>query len=387
MKKNIYFLCVSLFTVFGEMIVQAQSAPENFDVGIFPCGTFDQTNTANQQFEVAIKPNQAFPAIPAAAELNFYVEVPLAKINGDEVYGIAENQLNGGTEAFQSAFELCNKSFCAFVYNGSGINLSLYPVNTWKFVFTVTIANIAPGVASDYIISDQNSCLYSSFEVRTALNVLFYNEFLPVSSMGSLPVRLMSFTAEKSGDKDSQLNWVTATESNSSYFGIERSFDKINWQPVGKVNAAGNSQLILNYQFTDKNVTNGITSGNVTAYYRLKMVDLDGSFKYSPIQSVNFGKLGDESIVANEGEFIVYPNPASEGVHVEWDANQVDQPTLLEFYDVSGKLIFSEKVEDQTSQLYVDFTKTNIEAGLCLMRVMSGDKPIQFKQIVVGKNH
>jgi hypothetical protein len=115
------------------------------------------------------------------------------------------------------------------------------------------------------------------------------------------------------------------------------------------------------------------------------MVDLDGAFEYSPIESVNFGNGRD--VVPEENEFLVYPNPASEGIHVEWDANQLDQPTALEFYDVSGKLIFSEKVEDQTSQHYVDFTKTNIETGLCLMRVMSGDKAIQFKQIVVGKNH
>jgi hypothetical protein len=165
---------------------------------------------------------------------------------------------------------------------------------------------------------------------------------------------------------------------------VERSIDKINWKAVGKVMAAGNSQIVLNYNFIDNNVNAG-TQPDLIVYYRLKMIDRDDSFEYSPIESVIFGNGRDA--LPEAGELLVFPNPASEGIHVEWDANQVDQPTALEFYDVSGKLIFSDKVGDQTSEHYVDFTKTNIEAGLCLMRVMSGDKAIQYKQIVVGKNH
>jgi len=199
-----------------------------------------------------------------------------------------------------------------------------------------------------------------------------------------LPVKLISFSAEKSGDKSAQLTWSTASESNSSYYNVERSYDKITWKTAGQVKAGGNSQIVLNFNFLDNDVYDGKSSSQI-AYYRLKMVDLDNSFEYSPIESVNFGKASD-AIVTNH-EFVVYPNPASEGIHVQWDAAQPDQPTSLEFYDVSGKLIYTEKVDDQTNQQYVDFTKTNIQTGLCLMRVMSGDKAIEYKQIVVGQNH
>jgi len=113
---------------------------------------------------------------------------------------------------------------------------------------------------------------------------------------------------------------------------------------------------------------------------------LDGSYEYSPIESVKFGN-SSRDVVDNTADFFVYPNPASEGIHVEWDADQVKQPTSLEFYDLSGKLVYTEKVEDQTDQHYVDFTKTNIQSGLVLMRVMSGDESINYKQIVVGKDH
>ncbi len=200
-----------------------------------------------------------------------------------------------------------------------------------------------------------------------------------------LPINLLSFNAKKSSDnKSAELVWSTASEANSSYFGIERSTDKINWKTIGNVNAAGNSQIVLNYQYLDKNVNLG-SQANAIIYYRLKMVDLDGTFEYSPIESVNFENGRD--VVAEDNTFLVYPNPATEGIHVEWSSSLVDQPTQLEFYDISGKLVHVEKVGDQTNEQYVDFTKANIQSGLCLMRVMSGDKPIQYKQIVVGQDH
>jgi len=141
----------------------------------------------------------------------------------------------------------------------------------------------------------------------------------------------------------------------------------------------------MNYQYLDQDVYSGVSS-KLTVYYRLKMVDLDGSYEYSPIESVIFGNnLRDVEDYADD--FFVYPNPASEGIHVEWDADQLKQPTSLEFYDLSGKLVYTEKVEEQTDQKYVDFTKTNIQSGLVLMRVLSGDETINYKQIVVGKSY
>lgn len=197
-----------------------------------------------------------------------------------------------------------------------------------------------------------------------------------------LPVKLLSFGAEKSGEKNAHLNWSSASEINSNYFAIERSFDKVKWSEIGKVNAAGNSQIVTNYQYMDVGVYNGVAS-QLNVHYRLRMVDIDGTFEYSPIETVNFGK--SQSIV-NSREFLVYPNPASEGVHIQWDANQVDQPTSLEFYDLSGKLVLVEPVPDQTNQQYVDFTKSTMGTGLYLLRIMNGDQPIEHKQIVVGQH-
>jgi hypothetical protein len=196
----------------------------------------------------------------------------------------------------------------------------------------------------------------------------------------TLPIELISFKAQKFNDRNSLLTWSTASEINSSHFQVQRSFDKKTWANVGRVNAAGNSQLIENYQFVDQNVYNGVDS-RLNVYYRLQMFDLDGRNKLSPIENVIFGN--DKSTAA---QFSVYPNPASDGVQVEWDANNLDQPTSLEVYDVTGKLVYVQKVSDNTNQDYIDFKLANIHSGLFLLRIMNGTDAIGTKQIVVGQN-
>lgn len=200
-----------------------------------------------------------------------------------------------------------------------------------------------------------------------------------VQAITPLPITLVSFRADKFQERSSHLTWATASESNSSHFIVQSSTDKKSWTNLGSVKAAGNSQIIENYEFFDYNVYNGRDS-RLTVYYRLQMVDLDGQVKTSPAESVVFGNG-----IAPGRDFVVYPNPASDGVQVEWDANRIDQPTALEFYDVQGKLVYTQKVSDNTNQEYIDFGQTTILPGLYLLRILNGQEPLDFKQIVVGQ--
>lgn len=194
-----------------------------------------------------------------------------------------------------------------------------------------------------------------------------------------LPLNLLSFTADKSGTRDALLTWTTANEENTSHFQIQRSLDKKSWYDAGSISAAGFSIDIKNYSFLDYQVYNGLDR-RFTVYYRLKMVDLDGRKTLSPIQSVVYGAE------ANKGrEFVIYPNPASDGLQVEWDAQRDVQPTALEFFDIAGKLVYSQVVSDNTNQEYIDFSKSTIQPGLYLLRILNGDEPLDYKQVVVGQ--
>jgi hypothetical protein len=195
-----------------------------------------------------------------------------------------------------------------------------------------------------------------------------------------LPISLVSFKAEKFQERSTYLTWTTVSEINSSHFIVQRSTDKKVWTSVGKVNAAGNSQFVENYEFIDQNVYNGIDS-RLSVYYRLQMVDLDGQMKNSPLENVIFGNDAGKS---SDLSLLVYPNPASDGVQVEWNAQNDVQPTLLELYDITGKLVLSQKVSENANQEYIDFGLAKIDAGVYLLRILNGTEPIEHQQIVVG---
>lgn len=97
------------------------------------------------------------------------------------------------------------------------------------------------------------------------------------STVVSLPIELKSFTATTESNSV-VLKWQTATEINSNYFDVERSDDGQFFFSLAKVNASGNSSLPVSYSFTDTKLSNNNGS---QIFYRLKLVDKDGSTKYS----------------------------------------------------------------------------------------------------------
>ena len=119
------------------------------------------------------------------------------------------------------------------------------------------------------------------------------------------PVELLSLNAEIIG-KNVQLNWITATETNSYGFSIERSRNNSSFEEVGFVNAAGNSSSIKNYKFVDNLTVSG------KYYYRLKQIDMDGTFEYSPEVEVSINNPDDFSLSQN------YPNPFNPSTKVKY---------------------------------------------------------------------
>jgi uncharacterized repeat protein (TIGR01451 family) len=115
-----------------------------------------------------------------------------------------------------------------------------------------------------------------------------------------LPVVLTAFTASAVQNRDAQLSWTTASEVNSAYFDIERSFDGTTYVKVGQVAAQGNTTLASTYAFTDAGVASRSTGA---VYYRLKQVDLDAKVAYSPVRTISFSKTASPALS-------LYPNPA-----------------------------------------------------------------------------
>jgi zinc metalloprotease ZmpB len=134
-----------------------------------------------------------------------------------------------------------------------------------------------------------------------------------------LPVEWVRFEARKA-NTTTELSWQTASERGADYFAIERSSSDTHWQPIGRVAAKGDSQVLNNYQFTDQQPLKG------TNYYRLQQVDRDGEVSYSNIVQVEF-----DAALSLE----MYPNPASQLLYVVLTA----ESGVIQIYDWAGQLV------------------------------------------------
>lgn len=136
-----------------------------------------------------------------------------------------------------------------------------------------------------------------------------------------LPVDLISFEATPVKNEKVKLNWVTASEENSSHFEVERSPDGENFAKIGIVNSAGNTINIQNYELLDERPFVG------SNYYRLRQVDVDGSFSYSETKLV--------SILPTGQKITVYPNPAKNVIFIDG----FETTGQLVIYDELGKVV------------------------------------------------
>ncbi|RLD59051.1 MAG: hypothetical protein DRJ01_11810, partial [Bacteroidetes bacterium] len=147
-------------------------------------------------------------------------------------------------------------------------------------------------------------------------------------SPGFLPIELFSFKAERVSSQV-VLRWETASEYNNDYFTIERSTNAIDFNPIEKVEGAGNSNNILNYEVTDINPFSG------TSYYRLKQTDFDGKYSYSYIVSVN---KGNDNLF--EKPFNYYVN--NQFLYIKLNENYFNMKLVIA--DITGRKLFNKNI-------------------------------------------
>lgn len=140
-------------------------------------------------------------------------------------------------------------------------------------------------------------------------------------SSGVLPITLQSFTASINLNNTVDLKWITTLEMNSSYFVIERQSGDNQYIVIDTVRAVNNGSFSTTYNAKDNSPLNG------TNIYRLKMIDINGEYRYSALVSVN---------VSNSKVPTIYPNPAKTVLHISKGTEFVKQVTI---YDFLGKVI------------------------------------------------
>lgn len=188
----------------------------------------------------------------------------------------------------------------------------------------------------DYCISDNNLppaarvTVFLTYPGQT-INASSTHITCTIASAGPTPVVLSSFTAQRNENNDVILSWTTQQEINSSFFSIERSYNNANFGEVGIVTAAGNSSIVHSYSFNDNSNNNTNES-----FYRIKMVDKDGRFTYTPIRTVSGSSA--------TADYKIYPNPAIGNSKIT--ISQLSGPSVIKVFDYSGRMIKSVSVNN-----------------------------------------
>lgn len=149
----------------------------------------------------------------------------------------------------------------------------------------------------------------------------------------TLPIELIYFNAECISNQLVDVSWTTASQTNNSYFTVEKSMDGITFDVIDSVKGAGTSNQSLNYSIKDLNLKNNLN------YYRLNQIDFNGNHQYSNIIESSCG------LSAND--FISYPNPTFESLAVKGNGR-------VSIYNMLGETIYSSIVEEQMN---VDLSK------------------------------
>ncbi|MEM6261202.1 MAG: T9SS type A sorting domain-containing protein [Bacteroidota bacterium] len=141
-----------------------------------------------------------------------------------------------------------------------------------------------------------------------------------------LPVTLSTFEVIATPEGHGLLQWVTASEENSHFFEVQRSQTGRDFSPIGEVAAAGNASEEVSYEFIDANPFPSIS------YYRLKMVDLDGQFEYSPVVQLRTDGYNSFSLLQ------AFPSPADQQVSFQVNIPSPG-PLNLSIFSTDGRII------------------------------------------------
>jgi len=271
---------------------------------------------------------------------------------------------NGGTVSWK--YENCGDAVTSVAFNDPASVLAasswgaldnstpdLYVFKVWEGNIPVFTINTNGSFFDDALSIDGSTLITSGKAVHARAfgnGGLAYNVFVDTSDT-NVPVELESFTGKVTG-RNVTLEWITATELNNLGFEIQKSFNS-KFQTIGFIEGYGTTTEIQSYFFIDKDVNAGSYN------YRLKQVDFNGNFEYSPIVNVVVSAPNEFSLSQN------YPNPFNPGTKIEFSL-AIDSKVTLKVFNVLGQEVASlvNNINLEAGLHNVDFDASALSSGI-----------------------
>ncbi|MEO8770608.1 MAG: T9SS type A sorting domain-containing protein [Ferruginibacter sp.] len=245
---------------------------------------------------------------------------------------------------------------------GAGVN---DPVYNWNFG-----NNVNPGTASG---PGPHHVVFSNSGTRNImLDIISADGCSNSTSVNYyplcvLPVKLLSFDAVwKKNYAD--ISWLLENAINFSHFELERSYDGTSFSSLQEINYYSNQK---NYNYPDRTVNN-LT--NTEVFYRLKLLDNNNEFSYSPVRSIKFRQ--DENIS-------IWPNPFNDRISIKFKSPGTGSNVLIKIYNATGAMIMNKKMNLAQNNNFIEINNlTRLATGFYTLQIITeGNKISNYKII------
>ncbi len=177
-----------------------------------------------------------------------------------------------------------------------------------------------------------------------------------------LPVTLLEFTA-RAETNFVTTNWSITQEINTSYYDVEHSADGVSFRKFGTVQALGSTNGARQYNLNHYEPVNGVN------YYRLKMVDADGRFTYSPIATVVYSKANMP---------VAFPNPVQDLLTLKIPPSFITTKLSLTINDVKGAVVIKQLIANNISTINCN----NLSAGTYFLSLRNEAGKVLWQQSI-----
>lgn len=236
---------------------------------------------------------------------------------GNILYGLNYQGATGSAIWLTSGSGSSTLSYLPSELNNASLNLSFGSnANSGQYTGTRTGQSMAT-----YKTNVQNK---SNWTTTTGTGTTSFD--LTAFSISGLPLTWGGVSAKRIAGVI-QVNWETLSEQNTLDFDVQRSADGSNWTKIATLPAAGNSNTVKKYSFTD---ASPLTGNN---FYRLQQKDIDGRNSYSSVVRVSTQEISKRSFSVPSN--IVVNHLLQVTIH---------QPVVLNLFSGDGKLIWSKSL-------------------------------------------
>jgi hypothetical protein len=275
---------------------------------------------------------------------------------------------------------------CSVTYNDPYLNHGYWTINSSASStgnYTLTLYNrsysnstsgwsVAKSPSASPSWALQGNCFGSPVTAVQRWNMSGFSKFSIVQSSVPLPVELLEFNGESKGIFN-YVYWRAASETNLHHYDLESSSDGLSFSAIAQKAASGTTDHQTSYSYDDDAYYSPMT------YYRLKMTDLDQGYRYSNIISIE--NQAQETSVVN-----VFPNPASNEVHVQINAPGQGN-ALIKLTDMLGKVLVYKQISLSHSMETTTINTAGFAEGSYIISVSYDNEiPVSKKLIINRKN-